>query len=152
MLREYQQEAHDAGMLWASKNTAPAVIEAATGAGKSHVIAAVSESFYDLSGKHVLCTAPSGELVGQNHEKYLATGNQASIFSASLGIKSLRHPVVFGTPLSILNSISKFGNKFGLIVLDECEGITPTIKNIIGAWLASVIIITLRKASIVLAV
>lgn len=133
MLREYQQEAHDAGMLWARKNTAPAVVEAATGAGKSHVIAALSESFYDLSGKHVLCTAPSGELVGQNHDKYLATGNQASIFSASLGIKSLRHPIVFGTPLSILNSISKFGNKFGLIVLDECEGITPTIKSIIDS-------------------
>lgn len=131
--RYYQHQAHDAGMIWMRKNTAPSIIEAATGAGKSLIISMLSESFYDLSGKHVLCTAPSGELVKQNYEKYLATGNQASIFSASLGIKSLRHPVVFGTPLSILNAISKFGKKFGLIIMDECEGITPTIRSIIKA-------------------
>lgn len=107
------------------------MIEAATGAGKSHIIAAVAESFYKLSGKNVLCTAPSAELVEQNHEKFLASGNQASIFSASLGIKSLRHPVVFGTPGTIKNNMSKFCDKFGLVVIDECDGITPTIRHII---------------------
>lgn len=133
MLREYQQEAHDISMSWARKNIDPALIEAATGAGKSHVIAAIAESFYNLSGKNVLCTAPSAELVSQNHAKFLATGNEASIFSASLGIKSLRHPVVFGTPGTIKNNIAKFGDKFGLIVIDECDGITPTIEHIIDS-------------------
>lgn len=118
-------------MSWARKNTAAAVVEAATGAGKSHIIAAIAESFYKLSGKRVLCTAPSAELVQQNHAKFLASDNQASIFSSSLGIKSLRHPVVFGTPGTIKNNIAKFGDKFGLIVIDECDGITPTIKHII---------------------
>lgn len=130
-LRYYQQQAHDSAMEWLRKNTAPAMIEAATGAGKSHIIAAVAESFYNLSGKNVLCTAPSAELVEQNHAKFLDSGNQASIFSASLGAKSLRHPVVFGTPGTIKNNMSKFCGKFGLIVLDECDGITPTIRHII---------------------
>jgi len=132
-LRPYQQNAHDAAISWIKRNTAPALIEAATGAGKSHMIAATAETFYNISGKYVLCTAPSAELVEQNHAKFVATGNKASIFSASLGIKSLRYPVVFGTPGSIKNSISKFGSKFGLIIPDECDGITPTMRFIIEA-------------------
>lgn len=130
-LRYYQSEAHDKGISWIKKSTDPAIIEAATGAGKSHIIAALAETFYNLSGKHVLCTAPSAELVEQNHGKFLATGNNASIFSASLGIKSLRYPVIFGTPGSIKNDIARFGSKFGIVIPDECDGITPTIKYII---------------------
>lgn len=130
MLRPYQRSAHDAAINWIKKSVDPAVIEAETGSGKSHIIAAVAKSFYEMSGKHVLCTAPSAELVQQNHDKYLLTGEKASIFSASIS-KSLRHPVVFGTPVSIKNSISKFSDKFGLICIDESHGITPTIQSII---------------------
>lgn len=130
-LRYYQQESHDAAISWIKRNTAPSLIEAATGAGKSHVIAAIADTFHDISGKHVLCTAPSSELVEQNSAKFIATGNKASLFSASLGVKSLRHPVVFGTPITIRNSIAKFGSKFGIVLIDECDGITPTIRTII---------------------
>lgn len=130
MLRPYQKAAHDAAIDWIKKSVDPAVIEAETGSGKSHIIAAVAKSFYEISGKHVLCTAPSAELVQQNTDKYLLTGEKASIFSASIS-KSLRHPVVFGTPVSIKNSINKFSDKFGLICIDEAHGITPTIQSII---------------------
>lgn len=133
MLRDYQQNAHDAAIDWIKRSIDPCVIEAATGSGKSHIIAALADTFYDISGKHVLCTAPSAELVSQNHAKFLATGNPASIFSASLGKRSLRHPVVFGTPGTIKNSIKKFGSQFGLVVIDEAHGITPTIKSIISS-------------------
>lgn len=130
MLRPYQKAAHDAAIDWIKKSVDPAVIEAETGSGKSHIIAAVAKSFYEISGKHVLCTAPSAELVQQNTDKYLLTGEKASIFSASIS-KSLRHPVVFGTPVSIKNSINKFSDNFGLICIDEAHGITPTIQSII---------------------
>ena len=129
-LRPYQQAAHDAAIAWIKKSTESCVIEAETGAGKSLMIAAIAKTFYEISGKHVLCTAPNVDLVRQNTEKYLATGNKASIFSASIG-KSLRYPVVFGTPITIHNQIEKFGAKFGLICIDECHGITPTIQKII---------------------
>ena len=68
----------------------------------------------------------------QNREKYLATGNPCSVFSASAGGTCLKHPVVFGTPLTVLNSIAKFGSKFCAVVVDEAHGITPTIKEVIS--------------------
>lgn len=131
-LRFYQKDAHDAAISFIKKSTETCIIEAETGSGKSHIIAAIADTFYRMSGKHVLCTAPNVDLVFQNTEKFLATGSKASIFSASIG-KSLRHPVVFGTPITILNAIDKFSDKFGLIVIDECHGITESIKSIISS-------------------
>lgn len=129
-LRYYQQAGHDAVIDFIKKSTLPCLIEAETGSGKSHMIAAIAQTFYEMSGKHVLCTAPNVDLVRQNTEKFMATGNKASIFSASIG-KSLKHPVVFGTPLTVLNQIHKFDEHFGMIIIDECHGITPTIQSII---------------------
>lgn len=101
--------------------------------GKSHIIAAVSETIHRISqGKHILCLAPSAELVVQNSEKYKTRGFKASIFSASAGEKSLRHPVVFGTPGTVKNKIDRFGSQFAAVVLDEAHAITPTVKGIIS--------------------
>ena len=127
-LRPYQQEAHDKIMEWIRRTTQPCMIEAATGAGKSHIIAALAETVHARTGKNVLCLAPSKELVEQNHSKY---PGEASLFSASVGIKCLANPVVFGTPLTVLNSIEKFGDEIAMVIVDECHGITPTIKEII---------------------
>ena len=131
MLRPYQQAAHDEIVSWIRKTTHPCMIEAATGAGKSHIIAALAHTVLGLSGKRVLCLAPSKELVEQNHEKYELTGNKASIFSASVGLKSLEQPVVFGTPMTVLNSIKQFGEQFAMVIIDECHGMTPTIMQIV---------------------
>jgi len=128
MLRPYQQEAHDKIMDWIRRTTKPCMIEAATGAGKSHIIAALAETVHARTGKHVLCLAPSKELVEQNHSKY---PGQASLFSASVGVKCLANPVVFGTPMTVLNSIESFGSEIAMVIVDECHGITPTIKQII---------------------
>jgi DNA repair protein RadD len=132
-LRPYQQDAHDAIIGWIKKNTTPCCIEAATGAGKSHIIAAVADTIHAYSkGKHVLCLAPSAELVKQNSEKFKATGEKCSIFSASAGEKSLRHPVVFGTPGTVMNSIKRFGNEFAAVVIDECFLGDTLVKTIYG--------------------
>jgi DNA repair protein RadD len=137
MLRPYQQSAHDAAIAWMRQTVAPGVVDAATGAGKSHIIAAIADTIHSTTGKRVLCLAPSAELVTQNREKYLATGNKASLFSASAGGKDLRHHVVFGSPLTVKNRISAFqrhGNDgFALVIVDECHGLTPTLIGIIEA-------------------
>jgi len=134
MLRPYQQTSHDAILSWIRKTSEPCCIEAATGAGKSHIIAALAETVHRISsGKHILCLAPSAELVIQNSEKYEATGNKFSIFSASAGSKSLRHPVVFGTPLTVANRIQRFGSQFAMVIIDESHGLTPTVKKIVEA-------------------
>ena len=134
MLRPYQQKAHDQIIDWIRRTTEPCCIEAATGAGKSHIIAEIAATIHRISGgKHVLCLAPSAELVVQNSEKYKATGHPCSIFSASAGVKSLKYPVVFGTPLTVANRIKRFGSQFAMIIIDEAHGLTPTIRNIVEA-------------------
>jgi DNA repair protein RadD len=133
MLRPYQQAAHDAVIDWVRQSIEPCLIEAATGAGKSHIIAAVAKTIHEMSGKKVLCLCPSGELVEQNFEKYTKTGEKASLFSASVGKMSLAHNVVFGTPLTVKNKLSRFRGEFGMIIIDEADGITPSITNIIDS-------------------
>lgn len=136
-LRPYQADAAQAALDWMKRSTAPFVIDAATGAGKSHIIAEIAAVIHGMTGKRVLCLAPSAELVVQNREKFLATGNKASTFSASAGAKELRHPVVFGSPLTVKNKISKFQKEgpegYALVILDESHGITPTVRSIIAA-------------------
>jgi len=136
-LRPYQADAAQAALDWMKRSTAPFVIDAATGAGKSHIIAEIAAVIHGMTGKRVLCLAPSAELVVQNREKFLAAGNKASMFSASAGAKELRHPVVFGSPLTVKNKISRFQKEgpegYALVILDEAHGITPTVRSIIAA-------------------
>lgn len=130
--RIYQQEAHDAVVEHWRKSTLPVVVEAATGAGKSVIIAMLAKTLYDLSGgKRVLCLAPTAELVEQNAAKYKAIGEQCSIYSASLS-KSLRHQVVFATEGTFKSVAKRLGREFAGVIVDECHRIAPTIKNIIS--------------------
>ena len=130
-LRPYQQQACELAIKELRRSTEPFIIEAATGAGKSLMIAEIARFIYEMTGKRVLCTAPTKELVLQNREKYVAFGNSASVFSSSAGEKSLKHPVVFGTPLTVKNRISAFKKNFAMVLVDECDLITPTIKEIV---------------------
>lgn len=132
-LRPYQRDAVDAAIQWMKKTVEPGLLELAAGSGKSHCVAAIAEWVYSTSGKRVLCLQPTKELTTQNHQKYLNTGNPASIFSASAGSKCMRHPVVYGTPGTVKNSLSRFGDQFGAVVIDEAHGITPTIRKIVKA-------------------
>lgn len=129
--RFYQQDAHDAVITHWRASTLPVVVEAATGAGKSVIVAMLAKTLHDLSGgKRVLCLAPSAILTEQNHEKYLAIGEKASIYSASIS-KSLRHQVIFATPLTFKKVAKRLGSEFAGVIVDECHGITDSIKQII---------------------
>ena len=132
-LRPYQQDAVDAAIAWMRRTTERGLLELATGAGKSLIVAEIARWVNQSHGKRVLCLQPTAELTTQNAEKYKATGEPCSIFSASAGGKSTRHPVIFGTPVTVKNSIARFGNEYGAIIIDEAHGITPTIREIIDA-------------------
>jgi len=136
LLRPYQSAATDKTLEFLRQSVDPVLIDAAPAAGKSYMIAKLAAELHKMSGgKRVLCLAPSRELVTQNHQKYLLTGEPASIFSASAGAKSTRHVVVFGTPKTVANSISRFTRTgkdgFCAVIVDECHGMTPTIRAII---------------------
>lgn len=130
-LRPYQQSAHDAVVDWWKHTTEPCVVEAATGSGKSLIVASLAKTLYDLSGgKRVLCLAPSAELIEQNAEKYKALGEPCSVYSASLS-KSLRHQVVFATEGTFKKVAKRLGPEFAGVIIDECHRVTPTITKII---------------------
>lgn len=134
--RPYQLAATDAAIDWMKKSIEPALIDAAPAAGKSFMVARLAEWLTNRSGgKRVLCLQPNSKLVKQNLEKFLMTGEKASVFSASAGGKSTRHKVVFATPLTVRNSISRFcrtgGDGYAGVIIDECHETTPTIRAII---------------------
>lgn len=131
-LRAYQQEAADAALSWVRKTTDACIVHAPTGAGKSLIIAEIARVLHEISGgKRVLVTAPTSELVVQDAEKYKAMGGECSIFSSSAGERSLRHPVVFGTPGTVRRRIRRFGSEFCAVIIDEGHRITNEIKSII---------------------
>lgn len=131
--RPYQYRAHDAA--WNSIKTCldPVVIELATGAGKSLIGAMLGDTVLSHTGKRVLMLVPNGELAEQNGEKMADMGIKYSLFSASVGKKSIRHTVVIGTPGTVKNQIERFGAEFAVIIIDECHEITATIIAIIDA-------------------
>ncbi|MCK9506087.1 MAG: DEAD/DEAH box helicase family protein [Porticoccaceae bacterium] len=135
-LRFYQQEAVDAAIAHMKKSLMPGLLELSGGAGKSHIMAAIAKWVYESTGKRVLCLQPTKELCTGNAKKYLATGSPASIFSASSGSKCLRHPCVFATPGTVANSISRFGDQFGAVLVDEAHRTTEQVKAIISAMRA----------------
>lgn len=130
-LRPYQQNAADAAIKEIRRSLEPCLIEAATGAGKSLLVAYIAKLINDMSGKHVLCLAPTSELVEQNHEKFLLTGDPASIYCAAMNRKDLRHAVVFGSPGTFKGIAKQVGERIGLIIVDEAQGMTPTVRQII---------------------
>ena len=130
MLRNYQKDAVGAGIAHAKTSLESQVIVIPTGGGKSHIVAELATILHGLTKKKILCTAPSADLVVQNTKKYLSTGHAASIFCASAGKKSLKENVIFGSPLSLLNSADRLG-AYGAIILDECDLISSTVKKLI---------------------
>ena len=135
MLRPYQQSTCNAALDYMRTTTSPCLIDAAPAAGKSHMIAYIADRLHEISGgKRILCLAPNAKLVNQNREKMQATGHPSSIFSASAGAKSTRHSIIFGTPGTVANSISRFNDSsYCAVVVDEAHGMTPTIRAIIEA-------------------
>lgn len=131
MLRDYQEDAVNAGFAAIKDSVLKALIEMATGAGKSHVIAAIAKRLFEYTGQRTIVIAPKGELVKQNASKFRAEGLPCSIFSAKAGEKNLDHPVVFATPGTLINALHLLQGKVAAVINDEADGVTNQIKDII---------------------
>lgn len=131
-LRYYQKDSVNAAIEWVKKTTQSCVLELPTGAGKSLICAEIAVKINQLSkGKHVLLIVPSIELLQQNAEKIINTGNKVSLFSASAGETCLKHSLVVGTPMSIKNQLDRFGSQFAAVIIDEAHKVSNTIEIII---------------------
>jgi DNA repair protein RadD len=125
-LRPYQAQAIHECWQALKKNNEPVLLMASVGAGKSLMLASVLQSIA-AKGKRALCLVNNAELVRNNCATLIEEGCDASIYCASLGHKDIKHPIIFGTPQSVLNGINKnepIANiKFNLIVVDEAHNI-----------------------------
>ena len=121
--RDYQEESYIKALTYMRQTPEPGVLVLTTAAGKS-IIVAMLANVVSKAGKRVLCLAPNGDLVSQNAEKYRATGEHCSIFSASLNRKHTGHSVVFATPLSVINALDRFEDEYALVIIDECHGVS----------------------------
>lgn len=113
-LRDYQQSAVEYALRWLEYKNTPAIISMATGAGKSHCIAAVAEHYHNL-GKRVCILAHRKELLAQNGDKLSIPHGYCS---ASLGDKDLHLPVIVG---GIQTIVRRDLEPFDVIICDECH-------------------------------
>jgi DNA repair protein RadD len=119
-LRPYQQAAATKGIEFLngkSKNNSVIIIP--TGGGKSLVIADIARH---LEG-NIIIFQPSKELLEQNYAKYISYGNEASIFSASKGIKQIGK-VTYATIGSVVKHANLFAG-FSHCIVDECHLVNP---------------------------
>lgn len=125
-LRDYQED-----MVWAAvaefqkPKQVPFILQAATGAGKSLVIAALCHTI----NKPVLILQPSAELLKQNYAKMKAFGiEDVQMYSASVGEKKIGKYT-----MATIGSIYKHPELFEhyeYVLIDECHGVNP--KNLSG--------------------
>lgn len=115
-LRDYQENAIEYATKWLEYKSAPAIISLPTGSGKSHVIVALAEHYYN-QGRRVAIIAHRKELLVQNGGKLTIPHGYCS---AQLGDKDLTSQVIVGGIQSIYN---KQFQPFDIIICDECHRI-----------------------------
>lgn len=124
MLRDYQQKTIDMLYEWFYKNESgnPCIV-LPTGAGKSHVIAALTKDAIDKwPSTRVLMLTHVKELIEQNAEKMRQHWPNApmGIYSNSVGSKILGEQITFAGIQSLVKVVSRVGF-IDLVIIDECH-------------------------------
>lgn len=125
-LRDYQQRAITQLYEWfEAGNKGNPCLVLPTGAGKSHVIAALcKDALQSWPETRVLMTVQSRELIQQNAEKMRQHWPNAplGIYSAGMGRKQLGEPITFAGIQSIRSKAADIGH-IDLVIVDECHSI-----------------------------
>lgn len=141
--RDYQEKPIELAVKHLTKDKPqPIIVQMATGAGKSLVIAGVARK---LDG-NILVLQPSRELVAQNHEKMVSyaeddpvDGNydHSKVFRSEIGIycaglkrKEIRR-ITYATIQSIFRKPELFKD-FHYVIIDECHQVNP--ENLEGMY------------------
>lgn len=120
-LRPYQAEAVEIAVNKLRGKSKPFIIQAATGAGKSLIIADICHKI----DEPILILQPSKEILEQNYAKLISYDPMidAGIYSASAGRKEIRK-FTFATIGSIYKKPNEFKH-FKYAIVDECHGLNP---------------------------
>lgn len=138
-LRPYQSRVLDD--LWAWFTRTPGgnpIVEAAVGAGKSLMIAALAQrADSQFSGTRVLVLVHQKELLEQNVEKITAIwpGADVGIYSAGHGKRQLDKQITFATIGSIYKRAFDLG-RIDIVLADECHLINPKETGMWRTFLA----------------
>lgn len=116
-LRDYQQQASDTAVSFFLDKTRThnALIVAATGCGKSLIVADIAYRLND----DVLVFCPSREITLQNYAKMKSYNVECSMYSASVGEKKISR-ITFATIGSVKNSPELFTH-FKYVIIDEAH-------------------------------
>jgi len=123
MLRPYQQRAIDQLYEWFKTNTGNPCLVLPTGAGKSHIVAALcKDAVQNWSGTRILMLTHVKELIEQNAEKMRLHWPNApmGIYSASIGKRQLGEPITFAGIQSVVKKADLLGH-IDLVIIDECH-------------------------------
>lgn len=124
-LRDYQAEAVRAALTGFEKEKHPFIIQAATGAGKSLIIADMCHKV----DEPILILQPSKEILEQNYQKLLSYDPKidAGIYSASKKRREIAK-FTFATIGSIYKRPEEFMH-FKYVIIDECHNVDPRNKD-----------------------
>ena len=125
-LRPYQEEAVDVAVDHLRGYGKPFIVQAATGAGKSLIIAEICHRI----DEPILILQPNKEILEQNYMKLISYDPmiQAGIYSASAKRKEIVK-FTFATIGSIYKQPENFAH-FKYVIIDECHGVD--VKNTNG--------------------
>lgn len=128
-LRDYQEFAVKKGLEHLNKKTPqPFILQLATGAGKSIIIADIANQL----NEPVLVLQPSKELVEQNYSKMMSylPSFGVGIYCAGLNRKEIEF-VTYATIHSVHKKPELFRH-FRVVIIDECHQVDP--KNLDGMY------------------
>lgn len=124
MLRGYQQRAIDMLYAWFEANpVGNPCLELPTGAGKSHIIAAlIKDAIQSWPETRILMLTHQKELLEQNAEKLRQHWRNAplGIYSASIGKRQLGEPITFAGIQSVRKKAELLGHA-DIVLIDECH-------------------------------
>lgn len=126
-LRDYQEDGVVEAVWHLKRYNKPFLLQAATGAGKSLMIAEICHRMDEPT----LVLQPSKELLEQNYGKLLTYGiEDIGVYSASMGRKEIRK-FTYATIQSIYKKPELF-KEFKNVIIDEAHQVNP--KNLGGMY------------------
>jgi len=123
ILREYQRRAIDQLYAWMQANDGNPCLVLPTGAGKSHIVAALcKEILQEWPETRLLMLTHVKELIEQNAEKMRQhwPGAPMGIYSSSLKKRDLTEPITFAGIQSIAKKVNDVGY-VDIVIIDECH-------------------------------
>jgi DNA repair protein RadD len=121
-LRPYQRRTIDELYAWFERNAGNPCLVLPTGAGKSHIVAAIcADALQKWPETRILMLTHVKELIEQNQEKMLQHWPDAplGIYSASMGKRQIE-PITFAGIQSVRTKADLLGH-VDLVIVDECH-------------------------------